>query len=328
MSKATWTPGSLGLAPMAGFSDRAMRRVCHECGADYSVTEMISAKAVTFGDKKTFSLARIRDDEGDVALQIFGKEPDVMAKASEILSHGYGAEGYAAPVAIDINMGCPVNKVFGNGEGSALMRNPELIYKIVSVVREACKIPVTVKMRIGVDSEHINAVECALAAESGGASAVCVHGRTRAQMYSGIVCREIIKNVKNALHIPVIANGDITCVDDAIGMLRDTGADGIAIGRGAVGNPFIFSEIKAAMSGNEYVAPDLAQRIEMALRQLRLSVEDKGERIAVPEARKQIALYLRSFKGAAQIRAKINMAASYTEVEKILRSLLSDNCAL
>ena len=324
--KEIWTPSGVGLAPMAGFSDRAMRRVCHECGADYSVTEMISAKAVTFGDKKTFMLAKIREDEGKVALQIFGKEPDVMAKASEILAGGYDGEGYASPVAIDINMGCPVNKVYSNGEGSALMKNPELIYKIVSAVRGACQIPVTVKMRIGVDSEHINVVECALAAESGGASAICVHGRTRVQMYSGVVCRKAIKNVKKSLRIPVVANGDIVCADDAISMLRETEADGIAIGRGAVGNPFIFSEIKAAMAGEKYTAPGMSERIEMALRQLKLSVEDKGERIAVPEARKQIALYLRSFKGAAQIRAKINMATSYNEVEKILGSLLTSEC--
>ena len=322
MSKGSWIPSGVGLAPMAGFSDRAMRRVCCECGADYSVTEMISAKAVTFGDKKTFSLARIREDEGKVALQIFGKEPDIMAKASEILSHGYECEGYTAPVAIDINMGCPVNKVFGNGEGSALMKDPELIYKIVSAVNGACELPVTVKIRVGVDDEHINAVECALAAESGGASAICVHGRTRVQMYSGDVRRKVIKNVKKALQIPVIANGDILCAEDAISMLGETGADGIAIGRGAVGNPFIFSEIKAAMAGEKYVAPSLNEKIEMALKQLRLSVEDKGERIAVPEARKQIALYLRSFKGAAQIRAEINMASSYSEVEKILLALL------
>ena len=309
------------LAPMAGYTDRAMRLVCHEMGAEYTVTEMVSATAVVYGDKKTFSLARILPDEGPVALQIFGSEPAVMAEAARVLSEP--REG-AAPVAIDINMGCPVNKVFGNGEGSALMRSPELIYKIVRAVRGACEIPVTVKIRTGVDSEHINAVECALAAESGGASAVCVHGRTRVQMYSGVVCREVIKNVKNALHIPVIANGDIVCADDAISMLRDTGADGIAIGRGAVGNPFIFNEIKAAMCGADYVAPSMAERIEMALRQLRLSVEDKGERIAVPEARKQIALYLRSFKGAAHIRARINMATTYSEVEAILTSLLNE----
>ena len=327
MSKEPWIPSGVGLAPMAGSSDRAMRRVCNECGADYSVTEMISAKAVTFGDKKTFSLAKIRDDEGAVALQIFGKEPDVMAKATEILSRGYEAQGCVPPVAIDINMGCPVNKVFGNGEGSALMKNPELIYKIVSAVRDACDIPVTVKIRAGVDSEHINAVECALAAESGGASAICVHGRTRVQMYSGVVCREVIKDVKKSLQIPVIANGDIVCADDAIRMLRETCADGVAIGRGAVGNPFIFSEIKAVLGGGEYVPPAIEARIEMALRQLALSVEDKGERIAVPEARKQIALYLRSFKGAAQIRAKINMATTYSEVERILRDVLNEGSA-
>ena len=160
------------LAPMAGFSDRAMRRVCHEMGAEYSVTEMISAKAVTFGDKKTFALARIRDDEGPVALQIFGSEPDVMGRAAEILTKRDWGEGYVTPSAIDINMGCPVHKIFSNGEGSALMRDPDLIYRIVKTVKENTDLPVTVKHRTGVSAERINAVECALAAEAGGAELI------------------------------------------------------------------------------------------------------------------------------------------------------------
>ena len=312
----------ISLAPMAGFSDRAMRRVCHIYGADYSVTEMISAKAVTFGDKKTFSLARIRNDEGPVALQIFGKEPEIMARASEILCRGYEGEGYVPPVAIDINMGCPVNKVFGNGEGSALMRDPDLIYRIVKAVGSAIDLPVTVKLRAGVDSQSINAVECALAAQEGGASMLCIHGRTRVQMYSGQADRQIIADVKGALKIPVIANGDIVSASDAISMLRDTGADSVAIGRGAVGNPFIFSQIKAALNGEEIPDVTLEERVRTALIQLRLSVEDKGERIAVPEARKQIALYLHSFKGAAALRARINQATAYSQVEEILNDAL------
>lgn len=312
----------LFLAPMAGFSDRAMRRVCHLMGAEYSVTEMISAKAVTFGDKKTFSLAKIRADEGPVALQIFGSEPDVMGRAAEILSSREWDEGYVSPSAIDINMGCPVHKIFSNGEGSALMRDPELIYRIVRAVKGSTDLPVTVKHRTGISADSINAVECALAAEAGGAELVTVHGRTKAQMYSGCVDRETIKKVKQSVHIPVIANGDILSVNDAVTMLNETGADGIAIGRGAVGNPFIFKEIKSVFDGEEYTEPTLDEKVEIALLQLRLSIEDKGERIAVPEARKQIAMYLHSFRGAAAIRAEINRALTYSEIEKILTDAL------
>ena len=310
------------LAPMAGFSDRAMRRICRDMGAEYSVTEMISAKAVTFGDKKTYSLARIKADEGPVGLQIFGSEPDVMARAAEILSgHDWG-DGYVRPNAIDINMGCPVAKIFNNGEGSALMRSPELIREITAAVKANTDLPVTVKIRAGVDQNHINAVECALAAEDGGASLITVHGRTRVQMYSGNVDRDIIKKVKQNVHIPVIANGDILTASDANAMLSYTGADGIAIGRGAVGNPFLFREIISFMRGEEYCVPTIREKTEIALLQLRLAIEDKGERMAVPEARKQIALYLRSFRGAAAIRAEINRALTYREVESILLEAL------
>ena len=314
----------LFLAPMAGFSDRAMRRVCHEMGAEYSVSEMISAKAVTFGDAKTFSLAAIRPDEGPVALQIFGSDPEVMGRAAEILTNKQWQEGYTSSVAIDINMGCPVHKIYSNGEGSALMKNPELIYRIVRAVKENTSLPVTVKHRTGIDTDSLNAVECALAAEAGGAELITVHGRTKAQMYSGTVDRETIKKVKQSVHIPVIANGDILDADSAISMLDYTKADGIAIGRGAVGNPFIFSEIKAALSGEAYTPPSLEKKVELALWQLRLAIEDKGETKAVPEARKQIASYLHSFKGAAKIRVKINQALTYSEIESIFERALQE----
>ena len=314
----------LFLAPMAGFSDRAMRRVCYEMGAEYSVSEMISAKAVTFGDKKTFSLAAIRPDEGPVALQIFGSEPSIMGEAARILTEKKWADGYATPVAIDVNMGCPVHKIFSNGEGSALMRDPELIYRIVRAVKDNTDLPVTVKHRTGVDPTCLNAVECALAAEAGGADLITVHGRTRTQMYSGTVDRETIKNLKQSVHIPVIANGDILSGADAISMLSDTGADGIAVGRGAVGNPFIFSEISAALEGKPFTYPSLEEKVKVALWQLRLAIEDKGELKAVPEARKQIASYLHSFKGAARIRVKINQAITYSEIEGIFEDALRE----
>lgn len=309
------------LAPMAGYTDRAMRLVCHNYGAELSVTEMVSAKAVVYGDKKTFSLAKIMPDEGAVAVQIFGSEPEIMAEAAHILSNTHDG---IRPVAIDINMGCPVNKIFSNGEGSALMKNPELVERITRAVSTAITIPTTVKIRAGINASSINAVECALAAEEGGASLICIHGRTREQMYGGTADREIIKNVKSRLHIPLIANGDIVDGASAIAMLHDTNANGIAIGRGAVGNPFIFSEILYALEGREYSTPTTEERVETALLQLRTAIEEKGERIAIPEARKQIALYLRSFHGAARIRAEINRALSYREIECAMRSAISD----
>ena len=301
------------LAPMAGYTDRAMRTLCHRFGCEYSVTEMVSAKAVVYNDKKTYSLAKILDDEGPVAIQIFGSEPEVMAEAAEKLSR---PKDSTPPVAIDINMGCPVHKIFSNGEGSALMRSPELIEKIVRAVKSSIDIPVTVKLRSGIDKEHINAVECALAAEEGGASMICLHGRTRVQMYGGEADRKIIEKVKKSLQIPLFANGDVTTGEGAATMLRDTGADGVAIGRGAVGNPFIFAEILAATQGKEAPCVSLDTRVEAALLQLRLAIEDKGKAVAIPESRKQIALYLRGFRGAAALRAAINRAESYEEVEQ------------
>ena len=321
LGKLNMTHG-LCLAPMAGYTDRAMRLVCRKYGVEHSVTEMVSAKAVVFNDKKTFALAKILQDEGPVSVQIFGSEPEVMAEAAHRLANP--KEG-VRPVAIDINMGCPVNKIFGNGEGSALMKNPELIEKITKAVSSSIDIPTTVKIRAGINKSSINATECAIAAEEGGASLLCIHGRTREQMYGGLADREIIKNVKDSLHIPLIANGDIVDAASALSMLRDTGADGIAVGRGAVGNPFIFSEIISAIEGKPFKEPSMEERIEVALLQLRTAIEEKGERMAISEARKQIALYLRSFHGAARIRAEINRSLTYVEVEKALKSALTDH---
>ncbi len=310
----------LALAPMAGFTDRAMRLVSAKYGAEYSVTEMVSAKAVCYKDKKTHTLAKIMSDEGDVALQIFGSEPSVMAEAAGILQEG--EPGGVPPFAIDINFGCPVNKVFSNGEGSALMKSPDRIYEIVKAASESISIPCTAKIRLGIDEKNINAVECAIACEEGGAALVAVHGRTRAQMYSGKANIQEIKKVKQSLHIPVIANGDIASGEDALRTLADTEADGIMIGRGAVGNPFIFEECRALLSGESYTPPTLSERIDTALFQLSAAVLDKGEEVAVREARKQIALYLRSFRGAAAARAQINRALTFCDVERALRQVL------
>ena len=201
------------------------------------------------------------------------------------------------------------------------MKDPELIYRITRSVKENISIPVTVKIRSGVDEKHINAVECALAAESAGASLVTVHGRTRTMLYSGVADREIIKNVKDSLHIPVVANGDVTDVETALAMLGETGADGIMIGRGAVGNPYLFAQIRAALEGKMFCVPTLEEKRKTALLQLRLAIEDKGETVAVNEARKQIAIYFKGFRGSATLRAKINAATTYAEVEAALEEV-------
>ncbi len=316
----------LALAPMAGFSDRAMRLVAAECGAELAVTEMVSAKAIVFSDKKTISLAKIEHDEMPTLLQIFGKEPDIMSEAVGRLIFGDGIykeyrERYRMPLGIDINMGCPVHKIFSNGEGSALMRSPELIFKIVSSVRSATALPLGVKLRLGVDESHMNVIECALASESAGADYITVHGRTRTQMYSGKCNIEMLAEVKNSLHIPMIANGDITDVESAMHMFSCVKCDGIMIGRGAVGNPFIFREIAAALRGEECKRPTLEERKTMAIHQLRLAVIDKGEAVAIPESRKQIAMYFKGEHGAAALRGKINSLSTLAEVEECIRAL-------
>ncbi len=310
----------LMLAPMAGFTDRAMRVVCHGQGCELSVTEMVSAKAVVYEDKKTYKLARIMPDEGPVLLQIFGSEPDIMAEAARRLSTPTDPIA-VSPIGIDINMGCPVHKIFSNGEGSALMRSPNLIYDIVKSVSRATILPCTVKMRLGIDQSSINVLECAKAAEEAGASLITVHGRTRAELYSGKANWDMIAKVKESLHIPVIANGDIVTADDAVRVLEITGADGIAIGRGAVGDPFVFAKITAALEGREYTEPTMDERTSLALMQLTVAAEEKGEEVAVREARKQIAQYFRSFRGAAELRAKINRATTVAEVKAAIEKL-------
>ena len=309
----TKLPYGVILAPMAGYTDRGMRMVCRKMGAELSYTEMVSAKAVVFGDRKTAEIAKIRADEGPVILQIFGSEPEIMAEAAHKLQCSV-EEGCVSPVAIDINMGCPVNKIFGNGEGSALMKNPDLIYKIVKATSEAIDIPLTVKLRAGVTEASVNAIECALAAEEGGACALTVHGRTRSQMYSGKASLQVIKDVKSAVKIPLIGNGDVTDYSSARAMLDYTGCDGIMIGRGAVGNPFVFKEILSGLKGAAVTPPTFEEKFLMAKEQLELAVLDKGERVAVAEARKQIALYFKGAPGSAHLRAAINSAESLGEI--------------
>ena len=305
----------IALAPMAGFSDYAMRRLAFEWGAEYSVTEMISAKATVYSDKKTLRLARITSHEAPTAIQIFGSEPQIMAEAANILSSGEDV----SPVAIDINMGCPVHKIYSNGEGSALMKNPTLIHDVTAAVVKATSLPVTVKLRLGIDAQSINATECALAAESAGAAAITLHGRTRTQMYSGYADMSEVAKVKSALRIPLFANGDINTAADAIRVFAQTNADGIMIGRGAIGNPFIFSEIKAVLSGEKFSLPELSVIKETALTHLYYAASEKGEHTAVHEARGQLAKYFHSFRGCAELRGKINRAEKIAEIEALIK---------
>lgn len=314
-------PYGLFLAPLAGYTDTAMRRVCRSFGAEYTVSEMVSAKALCYHDTKTPLLARVEACDLPSAVQIFGSEPASMAEAARMVAEGMA--GGVPPSAIDINMGCPVKKIVSAGDGSALMKSPTLVYDIVSAVTAAVSLPVTVKIRAGWDDAHKNAVEVAKAAEAGGASLVAVHGRTKTQMYSGKADLSIIADVKNSLQIPVVGNGDIATAADALRMMEETGCDGVMIGRGAVGNPFLFAEIRAALDGRDYTPPTLRERVETALYQLRLACEEKGERVAVTESRKQFADYLHGLRGASAVRGRINAALTYAEAEALAQEFLA-----
>ncbi|MBE6700379.1 MAG: tRNA dihydrouridine synthase DusB [Ruminococcaceae bacterium] len=305
-------------APMAGVGDSAFRTICMRHGCDGVTSEMISAKATVFGDKKTMELARRTNEEVPFSLQIFGSEPDIMAKGGKILADA------SKPDFIDINMGCPVNKIVKNSEGSALMKSPSLVYEIVSRVTEAVyPIPVSVKIRLGFDTEHINAVEVALMAEKGGAKRVTVHGRTRSQLYAPPVNLDVIREVKEALKCEVIGNGDIKDPESAKHMLDVTGCDHLMIGRGALGSPWIFREIKAALSGEEIPKRPVGQELyDEIVSHLDLAVSLKSERQAIMESRAQIAWYVKNMKGAAKIRQKINYAATKEEVKEILKDII------
>lgn len=302
------------LAPMAGVSDLPFRLLCQKEGAGMTCMEMISAKAVLYNNKNTESLLAIHPDEECVSLQLFGSEPAIMAEIAKRIEE--------RPFKIlDINMGCPVPKIVNNHEGSALMKNPELVYDIVRAISEAISKPVTVKIRKGFDEDHVNAVEVARAAEAGGAKAVAVHGRTREQYYSGAADWSIIKAVKEAVHIPVIGNGDIKCGADAQRMLEETGCDGVMVGRAAEGNPFIFREITAFMEGREYTAPTLKEIKETVLLHADMQLEYKGEFIGIREMRKHLSWYLKGFEGASALRKRINEMETFEELKEIINNI-------
>ena len=306
----------LYLAPMAGVADSAFRRLCKRGGADVTVSEMISAKAVCFGDKKTFSLAGFDPAERPFWLQIFGSEPRLMAQAAQELCQRFSPDG------LDINMGCPVGKIVKNKEGSALMSDPGLVYEITARVREAVEVPVSVKIRAGRTPASRNAVEVALAAQKAGASAVTVHGKTASQLYAPPVDRQIIAQVKEALgkDFLVIANGEITDGPSAKQMMEQTGCHHLMIGRAALGRPWIFDEIRAYLEGRPFTPPqDLRHWIGL---HLRWCCENKGEEIAVREMRKHVAAYLKGFPGAPALRDTVNRAITLEEMQRIVERIM------
>lgn len=306
----------LMLAPMAGVTDRSFRRICKRFGAEYMVSEMISSKAIVYHDSKTPEFARMTDSERPMAIQIFGSEPETMAQAALWLTDRF------SPEAIDINMGCPVRKIVGSGDGSALMREPEKAAAVAGAVVDALRgrIPVTAKIRTGFDSEHKNAVEVAKLLESVGVSLICVHGRTREQFYAPPVDTETIAAVKSAVSIPVIANGGIYSAEDARNMLKKTRCDGIMLGQGVFGNPWLFDEIICSFEGRRYSPPPLDERIALAKEHTEMLIEDKGEYTGIREARKHLGRYLTGMRGAAAMRCRINLA----ETKEIIFGLLDE----
>ena len=325
----------LMLAPMAGATDHAFREVCRAAGAELVVSEMISAKALCYDQlckrknageiSRTAPLAAVRKEELPMTLQLFGCEPDFMARAAELLESGeyFGSISTAKPTAIDINMGCPVAKVVQNGEGSALMKDPKLAGRIVRAVSDRVKLPVTVKMRAGWDKDSINAPELARIAEANGAAMICVHGRTREQFYEPSADWNVIAEVKKAVSIPVVGNGDVFCGGDALKMAEMTECDGIAIGRGALGNPWIFSEILALARGEDFEMPPIDARLGTAIKQAERMVEEKGEYVAVREARKHISWYITGVRGAAAARKCVNSAETMDEMKRIVDEIIA-----
>ncbi len=306
---------NVALGPMAGVTDLPFRRLCKEQGCGILYTEMVSAKAVLYNNKNTGILLEADETEAPMGLQLFGSDPDIMAEIASRLEEG--------PYQfIDINMGCPVPKIVNNHEGSALMKEPKLVGEIVNAMAKKCKKPITVKIRKGFNDELINAPEIAKIAEANGASMVAVHGRTREQYYHGEADWEIIRQVKEAVKIPVIGNGDIKSPEDAKAMLEQTGCDGIMIGRAARGNPWIFKRVVHYLNTNELLPePSLEEVKEMILKHSRMLIEFKGNYTGICEMRKHVSWYISGYKNSAAIRNRVNMVESYDELCEIIEGL-------
>ena len=308
--------GRTALAPMAGVTDMAFREICREYGAPYTYTEMISAKALTYEDKKTGKLLALGKNEHPCAVQIFGSDVDAVYKGSRLAVERSGAE------ILDINMGCPTPKIVSNGDGSALMKNPDLASKIIKAACCNAGVPVTIKMRLGWDDNNVNAVEFAKMAEDSGAAAIAVHGRTRTQMYAGKADWDMIAEVKQAVSVPVIANGDVFTPEDAKKILDHTGADMCMIGRGALGCPWIFGQAECAINGDDIPeAPSVSDRFDIAERQIRMTCEYKGEYIAMLEARKHLMWYLKGLRGSQSFKMQISKLTKLDEMCKVVESI-------
>ncbi|MBR2579481.1 MAG: tRNA dihydrouridine synthase DusB [Clostridia bacterium] len=302
------------LAPMAGVTDKAFREICAMFGAAYFTSEMISTKGIIYGSEKTFSLSERSESEYPFALQLFGNNPKDFSEAIKIL-------GDRIPEIIDINMGCPATKIVKENSGSALMKNPELCGEIVYAAKSVSAVPVTIKIRSGWSENTINAVTVAKICEQAGAAAITVHGRTKQQGYSGNCNQNIIKSVKEAVKIPVIGNGDITSAKNAADMIDFTGCDMVAVGRGAMGNPWIFSEINALKSGTRFIHPSIGDKIDVMKLHIEKICKYKGEHRGITEARKHLSCYVKDIKNASEIRRNIFASKSKSELLKIIENI-------
>ena len=312
-------PNRTVLAPMAGVTDRPFRILCKRMGCGMLVSEMISAKGLTYNNERTWELLESDPEEQPLVVQLFGSESMIMAKAAYALQHR-GAR------CIDINMGCPVPKVVSSGEGSALMKRPELVAELVSAVVDAVTIPVTVKIRKGWDENSVNCVEIAKICEQYGAAALAVHARTRAQFYSGVADWSAIADVKRSVNIPVFGNGDIFSAVDAVRMCETTRCDAVMVGRGAMGNPWIFREIiHYAMTGKLLAAPDVDERVTMLLEQMRMLIQQKGEQRAIKEMRSHAAWYTKGLRNSARLREQFNKADSAARFKEIFQMFSYEN---